>query len=77
MQGRVDVPEKYAATQVLLGTALLCSGKESFLGARNAASNQDQETTRMNRAAAKQRDRCPLDHQVTCQDAGSDRLEFQ
>jgi len=77
MQGRVDVPEKDAATQALLSVTHLCSGKICLLRAGDAAANENQESARVNRPAAKHCDRRPLDHQVARQYAGSDRLEFQ
>ena len=73
----VNVPEEYAAGKSLLGFAKLYADNEGFLCTGDAASDQNQESTRVDRSATEQRNGRPLDHQITCQDAGGDGLEFQ
>ncbi len=73
----MNVPEEYAIPQGALGLAQLDSDREGLFRAGDAASDQNQESTRVDGSASKQCDGRPLDHDVTRQDAGGNSLEFQ
>jgi hypothetical protein len=77
MKRRVNIAEEYATAQRALGLTEPHSDTVCLLGARDAASNQNQESTRVNRSTAEQCDRCAFDHDVTRQDSGGDIFEFQ
>ena len=77
MEHRVYVAKKHAAAQNALSVTKLHSGRESFFRTGDAAANQDQEATRVDRPASEQSDGRSLYHDITRQDACSDGLEFQ
>ena len=77
MQARVYVAEKHATTQGALSVSKLHSGRESLFGTGDAAANQDQESTRVDRSAPEQRDGRSLDHEVARHDASGNGPELQ
>ncbi len=77
MKGRVNVPEKYAPLQCVVSLAPPDSGQEGFLRACDTAPDQGQETARVNRSAAQQRDGCAFHHEIAGQDSGGNSVEFQ
>jgi hypothetical protein len=73
----MNVTKENAAEQGPFALARPDAGSISFLGTRNAASDEHQEAPRVDAAAAKQRDWRAFDHQVAGEYAGCDGLEFE
>jgi hypothetical protein len=77
MKHRVHIAQKHATAKCAPALTQLHSGHECLFRTGDTASNQNQESARMDRSAPQQRDWRALDHEVTCQDSGGDSLETQ
>ncbi len=77
VQSGMNITEKYFAAQCAATLPNLNPDRIGFFGTCDTAADKNEETTRMNGAAAQQCDRRSLDHDITRQDAGGNALKFQ